>query len=69
MVNIIADNLYSQADSEGYRFLVLEEISNQPIDLEAITVVDGFIISQGGNKHPKKTTRGWELLTQTKEGF
>ena len=30
---------------------------------------DGFIISQDGNKHPKKKTRGWELPIQTKEEF
>ena len=30
---------------------------------------DSFIISQGGNKHPKKNTRGWELLNQMRERF
>ena len=35
----------------------------------AISVADGFLISRGGNKHPKKTTCGWELLPQMKEGF
>ena len=32
-------------------------------------MADGFIISRGGNKHQKKTTHGWELLAQMKEGF
>ena len=47
----------------------MEEISNNWSDRIAIYVDDGFIIRRGGNKHPKKTTRGWELLTQFKEGF
>ena len=34
-----------------------------------IAVDDGLIIIRGGNKHPKKITRGWELITQMKEGF
>ena len=56
-------------DSERRQFLVLEEISDHRIDGKAIAVADEFIISRGGNKNPKKTTRGWELLGQTKEGF
>ena len=47
----------------------MEEISDHCSCLMAISVADGFLISLGGNKHPKKTTCGWELLPQMKEGF
>ena len=32
-------------------------------------MADVIIIIQGGNKPPKKTTFGWELLPQMKEGL
>ena len=49
--------------------MILEEISDHQSDGTYITVDDGFIIIRGGNNYPKKTTRGWELLTQIKEEF
>ncbi len=66
--NVIAENLYSQVDSEGHQFLVLDEISDHRSDGTAILVADGFTVSRNGNRIPKKTTRGWQLLTQMKEG-
>ena len=62
--NVISKNLYSQVDSEGHQFLILEEISYHQSDGTAITVSGGFIVSRGGNKHPKKTMCGWDLLAQ-----
>ena len=48
--NIISGKIYSQVDSEGHQFLVLEEISYHWSDGTAIAVTDGFIITRGGNK-------------------
>ena len=56
-------------DSEGHHFLVLEKISNQWSDGKAIALSDWFIIILGGTKHTKKTTHGWELITQMKDCF
>jgi hypothetical protein len=67
MANIIAENLYSQCDSEGRSFLVLKEIVDHAKDHSAIPISDGFTISYNGNKVPKKTTRGWKLLCQWKD--
>ena len=61
--------MYSQVYLEGHQFLVFEEISDHHSYGTAITVEDGFIMSQCGNKHPKKKTRGWDLLTQIREAF
>jgi hypothetical protein len=65
---IIAENLYSQCDSEGHSFLVLKEIVDHSKDNSAIPILEGFTISLNGNKVPKKTTRGWKLLCQWKDG-
>ena len=48
--------------------MILEEISEYRKGPTAIKVADGYTAGPNGNKHPKKTTCGWELNTQMKEG-
>ena len=67
--NVIADNLYSQIDSEGQQFLVLEEISDHQKDGTALEVADGYTVGHNGNRTPKKTTCGWQLCVKMKEDF
>ena len=69
MANTIAENLYSQVDSEGRTHLVLEEIIGHKKDASAINMADGYDIGYNGNRHPKKTTRGWSLLVQFRGGI
>lgn len=66
--NIIAENLLSQVDSEGRHYQVLSEISDHQSDASAIKRKDGFIRSKNGNLHAKKTTRGWKLEVEWKDG-
>lgn len=66
--NVIAENLMSQTDPYGHHYMVLREIVEHRKDGTAITVEDGFIRSKSGNVHPKKTTRGWKLLVEWKDG-
>ena len=66
--NIIAENLYSQVDDEGRHHLVMSEISDHRKNAKALNVTNGFTISANGNKVPKKTTQGWELLIEWKDG-
>jgi hypothetical protein len=56
-------------DTEWHQFLLLDEISDHTSDGTAIQFADGYVIAKNGNRHPKKMTRGWEFLTQMKEGF
>ena len=65
--NIIAENLFSQVDSEGRQYLLLKEIVDHRKGSDAISIADGFTISHNGNKVPKQTTRGWELLVEWKD--
>jgi hypothetical protein len=66
--NVIAENLYSQCDSEGRQFLVLDEIIDHAKDNSAIAITDGYTISSNGNRVPKITTKGWKLLRQWRDG-
>ena len=66
--NIIAENMMSQVDSEGHHYQVLAEISDHASDATAISKKNGFIRSRNGNLHAKKTTQGWNLEVEWKDG-
>jgi Reverse transcriptase (RNA-dependent DNA polymerase) len=66
--NIIAENLYSQVDSEGRSFAVMKEIVDHRTNGHALTKDDGFTTDKNGRRHPKLTTRGWELQVEWKDG-
>jgi hypothetical protein len=48
--NVIAENLYSQVDSEGRQFLILSEITDHSKDASAISKDQGFQRSHNGNE-------------------
>jgi hypothetical protein len=62
--NVVAENLYSQVDFEGRQYAVLKEIVDHRSNATAISKDDGFVISLGGNRTAKKTTRRWELCAE-----
>ena len=66
--NQIAENIFSQCDEEGREFMLVNEIIDHKSDATAIPIVDGYTTSQNGNQVPKKTTRGWKLLVEWKNG-
>jgi hypothetical protein len=66
--NIIAENLFSQVDSEGKQYMILGEICDHKKDGRAILQSDGFTTSKNGNKVAKTTTIGWSLLVEWKDG-
>ena len=66
--NIIAENMFSQADSEGRQYMLLEEITDHKRMKDAVSIEDGTIKSKNGNVHKKKTTKGWKFLCQWKDG-
>jgi hypothetical protein len=67
--NIIAENIYSRVDDEGFDRLVLEEIIDHRSNEDAVAKKDGFIVGHNKTKQPRKTTKGWECLVQYKNGL
>jgi hypothetical protein len=65
--NVIAQNLYSQLDSEGHRFVLLDEIVDFMKDKDAVHSEDLFVISSNGNIHKRRTTKGWHLCILWKD--
>ena len=66
--NLIAENLYSQIDTHGHQYQVVDEIIDHRSNGHAVSIDDAFINDKYGNQHRRKTTRGWELLIQWKGG-
>lgn len=66
--NTIAENLYSQCDSDGHQFRILEEIVDYRKTPEALSPDDSYRIARNGNKVPKKVTKGHELCVKYKGG-
>ena len=65
--NVIAENMYAQVDDEGNEFLLLKEITDHRSNGSAIQIADSTV--SNGMEKPKKTTRGWFLLVQWKDGL
>ena len=59
--NVIAENLYSQCDSEGRRFNVLEEIVDHRITKDALHGDDAYRTLSNGHRVPKRMTKGHQL--------
>jgi hypothetical protein len=66
--NLIAENLYSQIDSEGRSFAILKEIVDHRKDGNALSKDDGFTEDKEGRRHPRLTTKGWSLQVEWRDG-
>ena len=66
--NIIAENIFAQVDDEGHQFQIIDKITDHHKDNSAVPISDSMIQNANGMAKPKKTTRGWELLMQFKDG-
>ncbi|KAL7524097.1 hypothetical protein ACHAWF_000813, partial [Thalassiosira exigua] len=68
MANKVAENLYAQVDDEGREILRFADIVDHRKDSTALTRENGFIKVQGGGSKCIKTTKGWEMLVEWKDG-
>lgn len=65
--NVIAQNMFSQCDAEGNQYLLMKEIVDWRKDDTAVEKVDMYVGS-GSNRHKRKTTKGWQLQVEWKDG-
>jgi hypothetical protein len=66
--NVIAEHIYSQVDNEGRRHLILDEIIDHRKDGSAVAPDDLYVTDRNGNQHMRRTTKGWKLSVQWKDG-
>jgi hypothetical protein len=65
--NVIAQNMYAQCDTEGNQYLLMESLVDYKTDGHAVKVADMYI-TRNGRQHMRKTTIGWKLCVQWKDG-
>mgnify|MGYP003321344517 FL=1 len=65
--NVIAEHLYSQVDDEGNQQVMMDSIIDHKRDGSAILKDDEFI-EVNGRKSRRKSTVGWKLCVQWKDG-
>jgi hypothetical protein len=65
--NTLAEHLYSQVDSEGHQYQIFKEIVNHRKGKAAVDKADQYTHYQG-KKSKKKTTAGWDLEVEWKDG-
>lgn len=67
--NILAENMFSQVDSEGHSKLLMKEIIDWRRDpATAVPMDDKYLTTRSGQRRLRKTTQGWDLLVSWKDG-
>jgi hypothetical protein len=65
--NVIAENMYSQCDIEGRQYSLMEGIIYHITDGHAVAPAEMYIKHRSNNK-VTKTTKGWHLCVEWKDG-
>jgi hypothetical protein len=65
--NVIAENMYTQCDIEGRQYNLMEGIIDHITDCHAVAPAEMYI-NHGSNKKVRKTTKGWHLCVEWKDG-
>ena len=67
--NVLAENLISSTDSEGWDTGLFDEIIDMQCDKSiAIPKDKGTFITETGNERPVITTKGWDVLIKWQDG-
>ena len=66
--NIIAKNMLTQVDLDGYSLSLMDSIIDHSKDpSQAIPMEDKYITTKSGQRRLQKTTKGWNLLIKWKD--
>ena len=66
--NVLAENLLSQIDSEGFSNTLFDGIVDFKKDDTATEKADRFLVTKRGQRRLRQTTVGWKLLVTWKDG-
>ena len=66
--NIIAENMITQVDSDGYSLSLMDSIIDHHKDpSQAIPIEDKYITTKSGQRRLRKTMKGWKLPIKWKD--
>ena len=66
--NVIAENILSQVDDEGFTLTVFDSILDYSKDSDAVDKKDLYFLTRSGTRRMRKTTCGWRFLILWKDG-
>ena len=67
--NIIAENMLTQVDSDGFTMTMMEGIIDHKKDTDvAVSKNDMYVVTRRGQQRLRITTCGWKLLIRWKDG-
>ena len=66
--NVIAQNMYSSLDENGFSKLLLDCILQHQKDDSAVDKADKYLITKKGRRRLRKSTVGWKILVRWKDG-
>ena len=62
--NVIASNIFEEADSDGHASTFLHTIVDHRSSGEAVKICDKYIKSKNGTQRLRQTTAGWDFLVE-----
>ena len=65
--NVIAESMYAQCDEKGKQYFLFGSILDHKTDVHALSVADQDVVVRGRSSK-QKTTKGWHLCVQWKDG-
>ena len=66
--NVIAEELLSQVDDEGFTLTHLDAILDHRKDSTALDGREAYATTKGGQRRLRKSTRGWSLMVRWTDG-
>ena len=66
--NVIAENLLSQVDTQGFHLKLFHSILDHDMDDSAITKEEFYATDKDGRKRMRQTTAGWSLQVLYRDG-
>ena len=66
--NVIAESMITECDQDGRHYKLFKEISDHRKDATALSVAEGSYLTRAGNPISKRTTRGWHILIEWRDG-
>jgi hypothetical protein len=66
--NMIAQAMYAQCDSDGYQYMLLDQLVDHRKTDNAISVTDQLVRRSNGRTYRRRTTAGWQICCQWIDG-
>ncbi len=67
-VNLIAESMYAQCDTDGNQYVLLDSLTNHRRFDMALRLSDQTVVRSDGRTYQQRNTVGWQICCQWKDG-